>query len=532
MRATYGAQVTADEPQYLLTALSLADDGDLDISDERAAEVWRDFHAAELPVQTLVLVGGARISPHDPLLPLLLAGPVAAGEAGPLGGWVAAKLTLAALAGALAALLAWVAVRRLGVPVAPAVLTVAAFCCAPPLSVYGTQVYPELPAAAAVTVALAALLGRPGPVAAVVAGAAMVALPWLAVKYVPVAAVLAAAGLWWLWRSSGRTAGFAWLGALASAGLVWVGLHLLVYGGLTAYATGDFFAEGGSFVATGPNADYPARSQRLLGLLVDRDFGLVPWAPGYLLLPVALGFAVAAGRAGAPRPVVDRSPWHGRAVAVLLLATLAAGWASATWLAQTMHGWWWPGRQLVVVLPAAVLLVACWAGAGWPRSESGRTRGQDARLEGAGDGDGRRAGTTGPSARWRTWLVGGLGVLGLGSHLALVIGTTVPPSGELQPRWHTLVVDFANSPWPIYQALRLVSPDFTAAGLGTATVAGSWLLALVALAWWGGRQHRSAATNGVEPTGAEPPPAPSDEPRGPDTPRRPSNNPRGNSMTL
>jgi hypothetical protein len=34
-RATYGARVTADEPQYLLSAISLAEDRDLDIADER-----------------------------------------------------------------------------------------------------------------------------------------------------------------------------------------------------------------------------------------------------------------------------------------------------------------------------------------------------------------------------------------------------------------------------------------------------------------------------------------------------------------
>ena len=26
-----------------------------------------------------------------------------------------------------------------------------------------------------------------------------------------------------------------------------------------------------------------------------------------------------------------------------------------------MHGWWWPGRQIVVVLPCVVLAVAWWA---------------------------------------------------------------------------------------------------------------------------------------------------------------------------
>ena len=33
-RSTYGAQVSVDEPQYLLTALSIGEDLDLDISDE------------------------------------------------------------------------------------------------------------------------------------------------------------------------------------------------------------------------------------------------------------------------------------------------------------------------------------------------------------------------------------------------------------------------------------------------------------------------------------------------------------------
>ncbi len=39
---------------------------------------------------------------------------------------------------------------------------------------------------------------------------------------------------------------------------------------------------------------------------------------------------------------------------------LLAGWATATWVALTMQGYWWPGRQLVVVLPLAVLVVLVW----------------------------------------------------------------------------------------------------------------------------------------------------------------------------
>ncbi|HTE69245.1 MAG TPA: hypothetical protein VK942_10875, partial [Actinomycetes bacterium] len=106
--ATHETQTTADEPQYLLTAISLATDRDLDIADELAGGRWRPFHALPLPQQTEPLAGGRRLSPHDPLLPLLLAAPVE------VGGWVGAKLAMAAMAGLLAALLLWTAVRRLG----------------------------------------------------------------------------------------------------------------------------------------------------------------------------------------------------------------------------------------------------------------------------------------------------------------------------------------------------------------------------------------------------------------------------------
>src|SRR5688500_8994649 len=91
VRATHGPQTTPDEPQYLLSALSLAEDGNLDIADELREERWRDFHEAQLPEQTKPLPDGRRVSPHDPLLPVLLAVPMA------LGGWVGAKLAMAVL---------------------------------------------------------------------------------------------------------------------------------------------------------------------------------------------------------------------------------------------------------------------------------------------------------------------------------------------------------------------------------------------------------------------------------------------------
>ena len=70
-------------------------------------------------MQTEVGGDGRQISPHDPLLPVLLAVPVASG-------WAGAKATLAVLAGVLAALLVWTAQRRFAVPVAVAAGTVLA----------------------------------------------------------------------------------------------------------------------------------------------------------------------------------------------------------------------------------------------------------------------------------------------------------------------------------------------------------------------------------------------------------------------
>ena len=179
--ATRNAHVTADEPQYLITAISLGEDGNLDVTDERRELRSREFHDAPLPVQELVRPGEPRVVPHDPLLPALLAAPMR------IGGWVGAKVAMAMMAGALAAALVWVAVRRFAVPPAIAVGTVVAFSATAPLAFYGTQIYPELPGALGVTIAVAALTGSLRRRSLVILALAVVALLWLSVKYAPVA---------------------------------------------------------------------------------------------------------------------------------------------------------------------------------------------------------------------------------------------------------------------------------------------------------------------------------------------------------
>ena len=417
--ATHGTRTTADEPQYLLTAISLAEDRDLDIADELADGRWRAFHALALPEQTELLADGRRLSPHDPLLPLLLAGSVA------VGGWVGAKLAMAAMAGLLAALLVWTAVRRLGVPLGTATLATVLLACSPPLAVYGSQIYPELPAALAVLAAAAALTSPapPSARATLVTGVAVAALPWLGVKYAPVAAAIALVACWRLARAGQARRALALAGSLALAGAAFLVLHRWWYGGWTPYAAGDHFV-GGELSVVGTEPDYLGRSRRLLGLLVDRGFGLAAWQPAWLLAVPAMA------------ALARRRPPGWAALAL----PLAAGWLVATFVALTMHGWWFAGRQVVVVLPLAALAVAWWTGR-----------------------DRRR--------RLLLAVAGGFGVLAFGWLVAEGAAGRV-----------TWAVDFAATANPLYRAWRLALPDYLAMSWWTWVLHVAWLAGLAAWA--------------------------------------------------
>ena len=340
--ATPDEPVAVDEPQYLLTALSLAQDGDLDIGNQLAERQWRRFTTVEPPVETVVQPDGSQVSPHDPLLPMLLAVPMG------LGGWVAAKLAMSLLAGALAALALWVAVRRLGVSLPVAAVGVGIAAASAPLAVYGQQVYPELPAALACLAGVAALTGATDRRQLILLTAAVVALPWLSVKYAPVAAALAAVGLVRWWRAGARRQAAAMGAALVVAAGAYLLAHVVVWGGVTVYASGDHFQDIGELGVMGTDPSFGFRSWRIIDLLVDRTFGLVAWQPAWLLLVPALA-ALAAGMPERPGGV--------RAALVL---PLVAGWLVATYPALTMHGHWWPGRQVVVVLPLALLVILGW----------------------------------------------------------------------------------------------------------------------------------------------------------------------------
>ena len=426
-RASYGTRTTGDEPHYLLTALSLAEDGDLDVSDEIEAGRYEPFSEAGLNTQSRRIEGGRMVSPHDPLLPLLLAPGMKAA------GWVGAKATLALLAAASAALTLWLAVRRFGVPVRPATVVVGLFAVSPPLSAYATQVYPELPAALATLAAVAAATAAPSRGRTLALAAAITALPWLSVKYAPVAAAVTsiAAYVWW---KRGERRDVVWLGALlAVSGVAFVAAHWAWYGGWTPYGAGDHFVTG-ELGVVGFDPNPAGRSTRLIGLLVDRAFGLAAWQPAWLLAVPAIA-ALATRR---PRG------WG------LLLFPIAAGWLNATFVALTMHGWWWPGRQVVVIAPLVVIAVALWAGRSPARA---------------------------------AWAVG-LVVAGVVFWAWLVV--------EVLARRLTLVVDFYDTSNPLYEAWSLLLPDYRDPTTWTWVLHALWIAAVGAGLWWG---RRSAATS-------------------------------------
>lgn len=457
VRSTPTAHAAVDEPEYLLTALSLAEDRSLDISDELAGQRWRNFADGRPPVQTSVLAQGRQVSPHDPLLPLLLAGPVR------LGGWVAAKTMLALIAAVTAVVALALAVGRFAVPVPLAVVGVGLAFASPPLAVYGSQVYPEMPAALAVLVAVAAMTGRlPAPALATLS-LAIVALPWLSVKYVPVAAVLAALGLVRLLRHGRRRPAAVLFSVLATAGAAYLLTHRILFGGWTAYATGDHFERSGEFGVVGFAPDYVGRSLRLVGLFADRGFGLVPWQPAWLLLVPA--FTALA------RSALRQAPYG--AVVVL---PVAVGWIVAVEVALTMHGFWWPGRQVVAVLPLALVGLLWWVGE--------------------------------IATRYVRALALGLGAAGIFAYATLLLDGW---AGRL-----TWVAGFEDVSDPLYVAIRPLLPDYRTSGFWGLHLAWAGVLLFLAVFGWRSASAVPAAPAPPEPTSepkSERSPEPTSEPR-------------------
>ena len=353
---TLRLRVSGDEPHYLLMAQSLWREHDLDLRDNHAREDWREYTPGPVvPHYAAPRADGRPYPAHSPGLPLLLA-PLYA-----LGGRPLCVIALTLAAAALA-LETWRSARRLTSDDEAALLAWA-LALVPPVAFYAFEIYTEVPAALALAVALRLLLTRPTVGASVIASLLAGALPWLHLKMLPAAlalAVIAAVRL----RGRARGAFFGLAVVLGIAFLAYYGAifgvpsPLAIYGGLPRDADGS-----------------PLRA--LVGLALDRSFGLLPYAPVFLIGLAGLGRLVRLRAwesllvgAAVVAPVLPWRMWWGGQcpparflvpmVPVLALALAARVALSRTGLAR----WRWPLTLLGVattigmtIRPGALLLL-------------------------------------------------------------------------------------------------------------------------------------------------------------------------------
>lgn len=440
IRGSRGAAITGDEPFYLVTTQSLLDDHNLDLRRQYRERTYTAYfdHPAGLWAQSVPLEDGRLVSPHNVGLSVLL---LPGFGWGGLGGAQAQLVLLAALtwAGAYVLTVRWSGARpRIAWPLTAAVALSAT------ATIYAAEVYPEMPAAAALVAALL-LLPAPaearaaGPRGAVDAGLrgavgagpprigaaralllvlVLSALPWLGAKYAPLAGLVAA---WAFVRADGGGRWALAAGGIASAGwYAW--FHLQAFEALTPYHVNLVYAGGTTVEIVEDHVAIGDRVYRLWGLWVDRRFGVGRWAP--LLLAAAWALPLLAGEA------------RQRLVLALILVQLSI----ATFVAITMMGWWFPGRTLVTIFPLLPLPLALLA----------------LRL-----------------GRWGRALLGALAVASVATTVALV---RAGRAGEL-----TVAVDPFDLRWAPFRAAGRLFPQYTAWSTETWLLTVAWLAAAAAL---------------------------------------------------
>jgi hypothetical protein len=347
-----------DEPHYLLAAESIVNDGDLDVRNQYAERAYDSFYPYDLTAHGRPTDGRVH-EPHGVGFPLLISPAYA------LGGAKGVELFLAAIA-ALACSLGYLLALRV-VPDPWAFGAALAAGLSPPFLAYGTAVYPELTAAAAIAGAamLAARLeARVTRRDAFACLALLGTLPWLGTKFVPAGIVVAAFAIRSVLRSRRRTLALGAFELAAFSTALYVGINEALYGGPTPYAA-DVPGE------TATDASFPggylARSYRLVALLLDRDYGLLRWAPLFLLALAGLWLLYRSRRDGLARALPSRR--GAERVALMCAGVLAAQMLVAAFLAPTMFGFWFPPRHVLAALPLAVPLVA-WGLRHFPRTGS------------------------------------------------------------------------------------------------------------------------------------------------------------------
>lgn len=194
----YRVPIGADEPHYLVLSWSLLHDGDVELANnyDDAAVLQRLTGSPTIDAHAHDYRGdGGLISTHQVGLPLLLVPAVA------LGGRHGAQIALVVLAALLAQqLFRLLQERRIGRPWMVWAVWAGVVGSLPLMALAG-RIFPDIPGALLIVVALRLLLRNHGRRDLVLTSAAIAALPWLHVRYSVPAALL---GLGLLYRMAER----------------------------------------------------------------------------------------------------------------------------------------------------------------------------------------------------------------------------------------------------------------------------------------------------------------------------------------
>jgi hypothetical protein len=344
--ASGGRDLSEPEAQTLLVAESIVSDHDLDLRDEYGAREWRSFYAGDL-VPRAGPRNGRLLDPIGIAFPLLIAPAYA------LGGRIAVELFLAAIAAGAFVLAAALGRRIVPEPWATSAALVAGL--SPVALVASTTIAPD--AVAGTVLAGATLLAlrireQPRMRSAFWCAMLVAALPWLGARFAAPAIVVALAAARWLRRRQRGLAGLVALEVVIFSVVLYVTVDDNLYGGpFPAALLSDPGATGASGVG-----EHLARAPRLLGLWIDRDVGLLRWAPFAALSFVALWLLARSRRERLALALSSQIDVEVTAGFYALICGATVGFA--TFLAPTIAGPWFAGHELTCVLAPGAALAA------------------------------------------------------------------------------------------------------------------------------------------------------------------------------
>lgn len=279
--------LTGDEPFYVMTAISMFRDHDLDESNNFANRDYDEFYPPDpLPAGWRGWPAFPRTLPPHPAttdlsglhtkhglgLSILIAAPYE------LAGRLGAMLVVL-LCGLLVTVNMYFLARNAEVAPVIAAAIAAMLAVSMPIAPYSALLFPEVPAALLLVYAVRRLASPSNSYQKwLLTGACIGFLPWLHQRFVPTAVVLVSLTIWKLWNERDVTKAALALAPIALGGLSLVAYNLWLYDS-PIQNTADHAGFNGPIGTI--NATF--------GLLLDAQWGLLIAAPVYLLAIAGIG---------------------------------------------------------------------------------------------------------------------------------------------------------------------------------------------------------------------------------------------------